>query len=66
MGQRGRKILEEAIASHELRTSIMSILCVTELLNTAYIEQNKQEIPIIYLALRENIFCYYLTSIQIE
>jgi signal transduction histidine kinase len=46
MGQRGRKISEEAIASHELRTSIMSILCVIELLNADYIEQNKQEILI--------------------
>jgi signal transduction histidine kinase len=46
MGQRGRKISEEAIASHELRTSIMSILCVIELLNADYIEQDKQEILI--------------------
>ena len=46
MGQRGRKILEEAITSHELRTPITSILCVTELLDADYIEQNKQEILI--------------------
>jgi signal transduction histidine kinase len=34
------------MASHELRTPIMSILCVTELLDADYIEQNKQEILI--------------------
>jgi signal transduction histidine kinase len=46
MRQRGSEILEEAIASHELRTSITSILGVTELLDAEYIEQNKQEILI--------------------
>jgi signal transduction histidine kinase len=45
MRQRGSEILE-AIASHELRTSITSILGVTELLDAEYIEQNKQEILI--------------------
>lgn len=46
MRQRGSEILEEAIASHELRTPITSILGVTELLDAEFIEQNKKEILI--------------------
>jgi hypothetical protein len=40
MGQREIKILEESIAFHELRTSIMSILCVTVLCCTNLILVN--------------------------